>query len=152
MPSGDRSQPTTQLAARSSQPNDRRAPSDGGFESPIAELIAAIEAEQNRSERPVRASAQLHVAQARAQEPRPMQRAGTLPLDPALAELLGISANVKARAQVLSVAPSTAPQANRQASPQTMPPPAPPQRQRQVQQLSQGRIASAAPAGAYGFR
>jgi hypothetical protein len=77
-----------------------------------------------------------------------MQRAGTLPLDPALAELLGISANVKARAQ----APSVAPQANPQANPQALPPAAPPQRQRQVQQLSQGRVASAAPTGAYGFR
>jgi len=143
MPSGDRSEPTTQLAARG-QPNERRAPSDGGFESPIAELIAAIEAEQNRSERPVRGQAQPQLAQARAPEPRPMQRAGTLPLDPALAELLGISANVKARAQ----APSVAPQAN----PQALPPAAPPQRQRQVQQLSQGRVASAAPTGAYGLR
>jgi hypothetical protein len=73
-----------------------------------------------------------------------MQRAGKLPFDPALAELLGISANVKARAQ----APSVAPQAN----PQALPPAAPPQRQRQVQQLSQGRVASAAPTGAYGLR
>ena len=151
MPSGDRSEPTTQFAARS-QPNERRAPSDGGFESPIAELIAAIEAEQSRSERPARGAAQPQLAQARAQErsqePRPMQRAGTLPLDPALAELLGISANVKARAQLPSIAPSVAPQAN----PQALPPAPPPQRQRQVQQGNQGRIASAAPAGAYGFR
>lgn len=161
MPSGDRTEPTTQLAARG-QPNERRAPSEGGIDSPIAELIAAIEAEQNRSERPVRGSAQAQLAQARAPNPAPSvaMRAGTLPLDPALAELLGISANVKARAQMPSVAPQSVPhvappampQANRQASPQTLPPAPPPQRQRQVQQLSQGRVASATPAGAYGFR
>lgn len=157
MPSGDRSEPTTQLAARG-QPNERRAPSEGGIDSPIAELIAAIEAEQNRSERPVRGSAQAQHAQARAPNPAPRvaMRAGTLPLDPALAELLGISANVKARTQAQSVAPQAnsqaLPQANRQANPQVLPPPPPPQRQRQVQQLSQGRVASALPAGAYGFR
>jgi uncharacterized protein (TIGR02594 family) len=143
MPSGDRSEPTTQFAART-QANERRAPSEGGFDSPIAELIAAIEAEQNRSERPVRASAQAQLAQARAPAPRVAMRAGTLPLDPALAELLGISATAKARAP--------APQSMPHVAPQAMPPAAPPPRQRQVQQLSQGRVASATPAGAYGFR
>lgn len=145
MPSGDRSEPTTQLAART-QASERRAPSEGGIDSPIAELIAAIEAEQNRSERPVRGSAQTQLAQARAPNPAPRvsMRAGTLPLDPALAELLGISTNVKARAQAPSFAP--------QPMPQTMPPAPPPQRQRQVQQIGQSRVASATPAGAYGFR
>lgn len=157
MPSGDRSEPTTQLAART-QANERRAPSEGGIDSPIAELIAAIEAEQNRSERPVRGSAQAQLAQARAPNPAPRvsMRAGTLPLDPALAELLGISTNVKARAQPPSFAPQStphvAPQATPQARQQALPPAPPPQRQRQVQQIGQSRVASATPAGAYGFR
>lgn len=162
MPSGDRGEPTTQLAARS-QPNERRAPSEGGIESPITELLAAIEAEQNRSERPVRVSTQALSAQARAPEPRAqesraqasrvMVRAGTLPLDPALAELLGISS--RARAQ----APAQSPQAHvpQAQAPQVARPPmpvaAPAQRQRQVQQVqeSSGRIASAIP-GSYGLR
>lgn len=154
MPSGDRSEPTTQLAARG-QPNERRAPSDGGIESPITELLAAIEAEQNRSDRPVRAATQALSAQARAPEPRTqesrvMVRAGTLPLDPALAELLGVSEKTRARAQ----APAQPPQA---AAPQAARPPmpvaAPVQRQRQVQQVqeSSGRMASAIPDG-YGLR
>ena len=152
MPSGDRSEPTTQLAARS-QPNERRAASDGGIESPITELLAAIESEQNRSDRPLPVATQALSAQARAQEPRAresrvMVRAGTLPLDPALAELLGMSS--RARAQ----APAQPPQA---AAPQAARPPmpvaAPVQRQRQVQQVqeSSGRMASAIPGG-YGLR
>jgi uncharacterized protein (TIGR02594 family) len=152
MPSGDRSEPTTQLAARS-QPNERRAPSDGGIESPITELLAAIEAEQNRPDRPI--ATQALSAQARAPEPRApnsrvMLRAGTLPLDPALAELLGISEKARARAQ----APAAAPQA---AAPQAARPPmpvaAPAPRQRQVQQVqeSSGRMASAI-SGGYGLR
>jgi uncharacterized protein (TIGR02594 family) len=157
MPSGERGEPTTQLAARS-QSSERRAPSDGGFESPIAELIAAIEAEQSRSDRPVRVSAQAQMAQARAPEPRgagtvtanprtanprTAMRAGTLPLDPALAELLGISEKTRARAQ----APAPLPQA---AAPQVAPQPAAMPRQRQVQQVeTSGRIASALPVGSF---
>ena len=158
MPSGERDEPTTQLAARS-QSSERRAPSDGGFESPITELIAAIEAEQSRSDRPVRVSAQAQRAQARAPEPRgagaatanprmanprTAMRAGTLPLDPALAELLGISDKARARAQ------APLPQA---AAPQVAPQPAAMPRQRQVQQVeTPGRVASALPAGSFGFR
>ncbi len=155
MPSGERGEPTTQLAARS-QPTERRAPSDGGIESPITELLAAIEAEQNRSERPVRVSAQALSAQARAPEPRasqsrPTMRAGTLPLDPALAELLGISEKTRARAQ--ASAPQAqmtrvqAPQVARPAMPVAAPP-----RERQIQQVAPaGRVATAIP-GVYGLR
>jgi uncharacterized protein (TIGR02594 family) len=152
MPSGDHSEPTTQLAARS-QPNERRAASDGGIESPITELLAAIEAEQNRSDRPIPVTPQALSAQARApvpraQESRVMVRAGTLPLDPALSELLGMSSRARAHA------PAQPPQA---AAPEVARPPmpvaAPVQRQRQVQhvQESSGRIASAIPGG-YGLR
>ena len=152
MPSGERGEPTTQLAARS-QSGERRASPDGGFESPITELIAAIEAEQSRSDRPVRVSAQAQIAQARAPEPRgagavtanprKAMRAGTLPLDPALAELLGISEKARVRAQ----APAPLPQA---AAPQGAPPPAAVSRQRQVQQVeTSGRVASALPAGSF---
>jgi uncharacterized protein (TIGR02594 family) len=145
MPSGDRGEPTTQLAARS-QSSDRRAPSDGGFESPITELLAAIEAEQNRNDRPARVSAQAPSAQARAPE-RVGMRAGTLPLDPALAELLGLSEKARARAQ----APAAAPPAPQVAAPAL--PAAAPVRQRQVQQIEPtGRVASAMPAGSFGFR
>ena len=142
MPSG-RGEPTTQLAAHSQASQPNRAPSEGGLESPIAELIAAIEAEQKRDDRPVRGSGPQQRS-APMPEPRPMQRAGTLPLDPALAELLGIAAPSRARAQAPQIAPQPAL------------PAAPPQRQRQVQQqaeLSQpGRVASALPTGAFGLR
>jgi uncharacterized protein (TIGR02594 family) len=135
MPSGDRSPPTTTEVAARSYASERRAPSQSGIDSPITELIAAIEAEQKRSERPAHGSAQpQRSAQHPMPEPRPIRRAGTLPLDPALARLLGITAPTRARAQ----APSAAPQAT------------PPQRQREVQQP--GRIASAASAGVSGFR
>ncbi len=137
MPSGDRNPSTTTEVAARSHASERRAPSEGGIVSPITELIAAIEAEQSRSERPIRVS-----AQARVPAPRVAMRAGTLPLDPALAELLGISAAAKARAQAPSVVPQAMPSAG-----------VPPQRQREVQQLSQpGRVASAAPAAVSGFR
>lgn len=120
MPSGDRSEPTTQLAARSSQPvqSNNRAPDS--FESPITELLAAIEAEQNRGARPVRVSPQAQLAQARAPEPR----RASLPLDPALANLLGLSEKTRARAQAPAV---------RQAAPQRVS--APVVRQRQVRQI-----------------
>jgi uncharacterized protein (TIGR02594 family) len=150
MPSGDRSEPTTQLAARStpSASNERRAPSDGSIDSPITELLAAIEAEQNRSEGPARVPAQAPSAQARGPEPRRQEarrevrqevrqqssqpviaRAGTLPLDPRLSELLGLSEKTRARAQ---------PPAPVVAAPKLALPPTtvtPPLRQRQVQQI-----------------
>jgi uncharacterized protein (TIGR02594 family) len=142
MPSGDSSEPTTQLAARSqpAQTNDHRGPSDG-IDSPITELLVAIEAEQSRSERPTRVPAQALSAQARAPEPRRqessqqssqpvMTRAGTLPLDPRLANLLGLSEKTRARAQAPQAAAPVA------VAPRPVPPPvAAPVRQRQVQQI-----------------
>jgi len=142
MPSGDRSpvttqvaaQVTTQVAARShtgGEASERRAPSDGGIESPITELLAAIEAEQKRDEPPLRGAAQTRRI---ASEQRSMQRAGTLP-DPVLAELLGLARQTRARAQAETVTrPVAAPPAAvavRQPAPL---PPAPPVRQRQIQQ------------------
>jgi uncharacterized protein (TIGR02594 family) len=105
--------------------------SEQGLESPIAELLAAIEAEQSRAERPSQQAVQARpVAQPRPAEPRrvvqqppaeprrtvqqmPEQprlgpRAGTLPLDPALAEMLGIKNRVQAPP------PRVAPQRQRQ--------------------------------------
>jgi uncharacterized protein (TIGR02594 family) len=54
MPSQDRSSPT-EVAAQG--PTSRPA-ADGGLDSPIAELLAAIEAEQSRAERPRQPAAQ----------------------------------------------------------------------------------------------
>jgi uncharacterized protein (TIGR02594 family) len=156
MPSGGSGPANIQLAARSqvaerSQASERRAPSDGSIDSPITELIAAIEAEQKRDERPTRVAAQPSrpgeqrpAMQAPEPAPRPVQRAGALPLDPALAELLGIGPPSRARVQ----AP--------QAMPQPPQPAAPPQRQRQVQQQAQlsppARVAAVVPAGVNGLR
>jgi hypothetical protein len=149
MPS-DRGPGSAQIADRS-QPN-RSAP-EHGIESPIAELLSAIEAEQNRSERasppvaqtkpaepqrtvqqaaPLQPAAAQRTVQQMPEQPRLSQRAGTLPLDPALAELLGL----KDRAQA---APSQRPA---------------PQRQRQVQQNQPRHVANAdiALGGAFGFR
>ena len=101
---------TTQLAARG-QPNT----SELALDSPIAELLAAIEAEQNRSEQPARPAAP-------AQPHRQVQQAADRDIDPFLADLLGM---VKERTQ---------------AAPQQRPAP-PPQRQQRVQQTP-GRVAS----------
>jgi hypothetical protein len=106
MPTG-RPSSITQLAARGSSDNALR-----GLDSPIAELLAVIEAEQNRTEGSVRPAA----------PPRPTVPAAErreLPLVPFLADLFGIKDR-----------------------PQAAPPrPAPPQRQQRVQQLS-GRVAA----------
>jgi hypothetical protein len=59
-----------------------------------------------------------------------MTRAGTLPLDPRLAELLGLSEKTRARAPQVAAPAAVAP---RPAVPQM--PVAPPVRQRQVQQI-----------------
>jgi uncharacterized protein (TIGR02594 family) len=101
--------------------------SDGGLDSPIAELIAAIDAEQNRPESsPQGAARQDRPAQAQQQQPAAVVEPGAgrrdLPLDPALAEFLG----VKPRGQT---AQRVAPQ------PQ-------PQREIRVEQTSSGRVAS----------
>lgn len=65
---------TTQVADRG-PPNMSRAGSEPGLDSPIAELIAAIEAEQSRPERPrvpaVQAPAQAPVQAQAAVQPRP---------------------------------------------------------------------------------
>jgi uncharacterized protein (TIGR02594 family) len=155
MPS-DRSPGSIQLAARS-QPSQTSLPNrpapEHHIESPIAELLAAIEAERNRPERPSQPAPQAQPAEPRRivqqappqptephrtaqQMPEPMSQSAQrarLPLAPALAELLGL----KDRAQ---------------AAP---PPPRPaPQRQRQVQQNRPGRVAGsdAGLAAAFSFR
>jgi uncharacterized protein (TIGR02594 family) len=123
----DRRPVDTQIADRG-QPN--RSPTEHGIDSPITELLAAIEAEQNRPEsNPARPSQP--IPQAKPVEPhrtvqqlpdqRVSVRAGTLPLDPALADLLGF----KDRAQ----APP--------------PPREPPVRQRQVQRERPANLARA---------
>jgi uncharacterized protein (TIGR02594 family) len=99
---------TTQLAARG-QPNA----SEVALDSPIAELLAAIEAEQNRTEQPARPAGP-------PQPHRQVQQAADFDIDPFLAELLGM---VKQHSQ-----------------PAARPAP-PPQRQERVQQTS-GRGAS----------
>jgi len=158
MPS-DRGTVSIQLAALSqpsqqSQPNqpDRSTP-ERRIESPIAELLAAIEAEQNRSERskqpveqarptgqrrlvqqapPKSAEPHLTVRQM-SEQPRPIQRAGTLPLSPALAKLLGLKDHAQAA-----------------------PPPrmATPQHERQIQHNRLGAVARSDTglAGAFSFR
>jgi uncharacterized protein (TIGR02594 family) len=147
MPSGNR--PVTTQVAERSQPSNASQPghasSGPGLESPITELLAAIEAEQSRPEKPsqpvasARPAEPRRVVQLQPAEPRravqqlPEQAAQSaqgsrraLPLDPALAELLGISSRVQERSQ---------------AAP---PPRVAPQRQRQVQQIQQSRVAVAA--------
>jgi uncharacterized protein (TIGR02594 family) len=123
----DRRAVDTQIAERT-QPN--RSPAEHGIDSPITELLAAIEAEQNRPEsRPERESRPVppkpvephRTVQQLPDQPRVSLRAGTLPIDPALADLLGF----KDRAQ----------------SP--LPPREPPVRQRQVQHERPGTLARA---------
>jgi uncharacterized protein (TIGR02594 family) len=142
MPTG-RGPATVQTAsARSSEP---------AFESPIAELIAAIEAEQNRTERPVNAAAQPSDTRRAAQ---PQLGPRSLPLDPALANLLGVSEAARARAHAPQAAPQAMPQ-RAVAAPvaAAQRPVAPPIRERQIQQVQQpGRVASGMSAGTFGFR
>jgi len=143
MPS-DRKSGGTQVAS-AEQPRPNRASSDRAssepvFESPITELLAAIEAEQTRREPPRRAAAspsrpaEPHraVQQVADQEPRPVLRTrdNKLPLDPALAELLGL----KDRAQA--------------------PAGAAPQRERRVENDKPGVVAAAAAkiGSVFGFR
>lgn len=111
----------TQLAGNVSRPLQ-----DDGFDSPIAELLAAIEAESAPTRLPPG-------AQANARQAAGPSGAGTrrnVELDPAIAELLGM----KPRAPS---APSVAqPPAQQQAQPQ------PPQREMRVEQVPSGRVAS----------
>ena len=121
----DRRPVTTEVAARSAS---NRSPSEPGLVLPITELLAAIEAEQSRPERPSQPAARPQpavphrvVQQLPQQTAQPPSARHSLPLDPALAELLGI----KDRAQ------------------QAAPPRPAPQRQQRVQQQSPGRVAAA---------
>jgi hypothetical protein len=157
MPSDDRSPSTTQFAVRSepnSQPNRSAAP-DRPLESPITELLAAIEAEQNRAERASQPPPQAQPVEPRrvvqqepaqqAPEPRRIVQQTSEPApqtsvragadNPAIAQLLGL----KARAQVPSLA---------------APPRPAPQRERQVQQDRPNRVArgDSGLAGAFSFR
>lgn len=112
---------TTQLAARG-QPNA----SEIAIDSPIAELLAAIEAEQNRREPSARPASP-------PQPHRQVQQAAARDIDPFLADLLGM---VKDRARS-----EAAPQQRQAAAPQRPAPTPPPQRQQRVQQTP-GPVAS----------
>jgi uncharacterized protein (TIGR02594 family) len=111
MPSDDRPA-TTQVAERGST---NHSGSDWGLVSPITELLAAIEAEQSRPERPSQPAAQERpidtrrvvqqppavphrAVQQTAEQTPPSPQAGRrgLPLDPALAELFGVKDRVQA--------------------------------------------------------
>lgn len=122
----------TQLASSAGRPAQ-----DGGFDSPIAELLAAIEAETATPRSPQ--GAQANARQAPAASRRHIE------LDPVIAEFLGI----KPRGQ-------NAPQAQPQAVPQAQPqiqqpvqqraqpqvqPPLPPVRELRVEQIPSGRVA-----------
>jgi len=123
-------QGTTQLAGRSApQRGD-----DGELESPIAELLAVIESEYNAKGRP----------RGTGPEPRPVapsQARRDLPLDPALAEFLGL----KERAPVAKQAPVPQQQAARpQPAPSVsrmpvMQEPAP-RREMRVEQIGSRRV------------
>lgn len=119
MPSGNRGG-TTQVASYSAAGK----PTEGGLESPISELIAAIEAEGAPARLPPGAQAQARQLPERAAGPR-----RKIELDPAIAEFLGIT---PAR-QTARIAPPSQPQAQSQPLPQ---------RQLRVEQVSSGRVAS----------
>jgi len=121
----DRRAVTTQFAARS------QSISDLVLDSPIVELLAAIEAEQNRAEQAMRPVAPLQPASPhhpvrqvsdREAVPSPSQR--DLPLDPFLVELLGLKDQ-----------PQPAPRSA-----------TPPQRQRRVQQTPAYVVSDTGPA------
>ena len=105
--------PITQLAARRNPAREApRAspPAEKGLVGPITELLAAIEAEQTRAERAARLVRRAQRVQTRAVQPTPQarpasrpvphrvvqqapdqqSRARDVPLDPALAEFLGL--------------------------------------------------------------
>ena len=118
----------TQLASNASRPAQ-----DDGFDSPIAELLAAIEAETATPRSP-------QGAQANARQTAPAAGGSRrhIELDPAIAAFLGI----KPRAEN---APRVAPQVQPAVQPQVQPrvqPPLPPVRELRVEQRSSGRIAS----------
>jgi uncharacterized protein (TIGR02594 family) len=104
MPSG---QPT-QVAERTTP---GRSPESGGIDSPIAELLAAIEAEQSHAEAPhtpptPTAPAVPHrVVEQGAVQATPAAARRDLPLDPALARFLGIKERAQLTAQPTRPAP-----------------------------------------------
>ena len=122
MPSESRG--NTQLAV--DRGSTVRSAPDGGLESPITELLAAIEAEQSRAEAPRTNAA----PQDRGQSV-PTKRRIDVTLDPAIAEFLGI----KAKSQATARQPQPVP-------PSQAAPSAPPQRELRVEQVSTGRVAS----------
>jgi len=94
----DRRPVTTQVAERGPV---SRPSSEAGFESPITELLAAIEAEQNRAERrqPAQPAAPHRLVQQIADQPVSV-RAGSQGINPALAEFLGMSERAQAGSRV----------------------------------------------------
>ncbi|MBS0533932.1 MAG: TIGR02594 family protein [Proteobacteria bacterium] len=116
---------TTQMASNA----PKRGPASE-LDSPISELLAVIESEYNAKGRP----------RGTGPEPRPVppsQARRDVPLDPALAEFLGL----KERAPVAGQARAAAPTVSRM--PVVQPPvTSPPQRELRVEQRSVGRVAS----------
>jgi uncharacterized protein (TIGR02594 family) len=103
--------PRTRIAS-DERASHTRVASDGGIESPITELLAAIEAEQRQADRPRQAARQIarpaapggpHLTVQQTAEP-PAQVRRDLPLEPGLAKFFGI----EERAQ--NPAPRAAPQ------------------------------------------
>lgn len=87
--------PTDRRATGTQVASASRPSSDGGFESPITELIAAIQSERDDSRTASTQRAEPAVPHRVVQQTgQPQAAAGRrdLPLDPALAELLGIKA------------------------------------------------------------
>ncbi len=116
----------TQLASNASRPAQ-----DDGFDSPIAELLAAIEAETATPRQPQGAQANARQTPASGGSRRHIE------LDPAIAEFLGI----KPRGQTSPrIAPQAQPQVQRSVQP-VVQPPLPPVRELRVEQRSSGRIA-----------
>ena len=149
---------TTQFAARSQpanqpagQPNRSLSP-ERPFESPITELLAAIDAEQNRYSRPVQPGPQALPAEPR----RVVQQAPALPAEPRrIVQQTAEPApqpSVRAGADNPAIAELLGLKSRAQAAP---PPPRPaPQRERQVQQIEPHRVArsDSGLAGAFSLR
>lgn len=130
----DRRAPTTQFADRSAPQNG----SDSEFDSPIAELLAVIESEYNAKGRP----------QGTGPQPRPVppsQAHRDVPLDPDLAEFLGLKERTPAAKQRPVMQQEAARPQPQQVS--RMPVAQPPaarvqQRELRVEQRAPGRVAS----------
>ena len=103
---------------------------DLGIDSPISELIAAIEAENTPARLPPGAQAQARQLPERAAGP-----GRKIELDPAIAEFLGINPAGRTARVARPSQPQMQPQ--QQAQPQPLP-----QRQLRVEQVSSGRVAS----------